>query len=93
MGSLDGVELVESLDGVDLNLTLFASFYVPSILLSVENFDAFSHFDLDLSQPELSFYYDLNLFFLYRILHLLLLVAMLLILMMLFLLILLLMFF
>ncbi len=31
---------------------MFASFYIPSILLSVENFDAFSHFDLDLSQPK-----------------------------------------
>ncbi len=56
MESPYGVELVGSLVGVDPcvepNLTLFASFYILSILLSVEKFDASSHFDLDLSQPE-----------------------------------------
>jgi len=47
MGSLDGVDPC-----VEPNPVLFASFYVPSILLSVENFDASSHFDLDLSQAK-----------------------------------------
>jgi hypothetical protein len=75
IGSLDGVELVGSLDGVDPcvepNLILFASFYVLSILLSIENFDASSHFDLDLSQPKFCFFYcNMNLFFLCHILNL-----------------------
>ncbi len=56
MGSSDGVGLVGSLDGVypcvQPNLVLFTSFYVPSILLSAENFDVSSHFNLDLSQPK-----------------------------------------
>jgi hypothetical protein len=47
MGSFDGVYPC-----VEPNLILFVSFYVPSILLSVENFDVSSHFDLDLSQLE-----------------------------------------
>jgi hypothetical protein len=56
MRSLDGVELMGSLYGVDPcvepNLILFAIFYIPSILLSIENFNASSHFDPNLSQPQ-----------------------------------------
>jgi len=47
VGSLDGVDPC-----VESNLVLFISFYVLSILLSVENFDASSHFELDFSQPK-----------------------------------------
>jgi hypothetical protein len=47
VGSFDGVDPC-----VEPNLVLFASFYIPSILLSVENFDASNHFDLDFSQPK-----------------------------------------
>jgi hypothetical protein len=97
MGSFVGVDPC-----VEPNLTLFASFYILSILLSVENFDASSHFDLDLSQlekicPLLQFEFVILLAHFKSvlfccILNLLLLATMLLILMMLFLLILLVMF-
>jgi len=56
MGSPDGVEPVRLSDGVDLhvelNVTLFASFYILSIVLAIEGFDVSGHLDPIFSKPK-----------------------------------------